>query len=626
MRDGTAAALADSLRLLAEAVVIEATTAISTNLQADREQWGTDLDPILHTARPGTQFAEYALTLPRAGRWRLEIRYASEQARPLRVLWDGGTLAESALGEETGGFKSEHQRWFPVGEWEAGAGLHTLRLEGDSDVPHVSRLLILPADRAMADLDLGALLAAGDVRAYAAVTARAGDDDALWAPWRAASLRGLAALNELRARLAADTLALNPAAAAVLLAPQPDSLEELAARYQVALAATACLPIPVSDAERQDLVPASLRADLAAAHESRAALERGAPAPLPRVMTVIETGAPQDLRILHRGDHLTPRGAPVPRSAPRAASFEVAMAPAPAGASGRLELARWTVDPRNPLAARVMVNRIWQHHFGRGLVATASNFGARGEAPTHLALLDRLATEFVASGWSVKEMHRLLLRSSVWRMSCAWDAGAAAADPANRLLWRREARRLDAEEVRDALLLVSGRLDRTMGGSLLLTKNGEYVNNDQSANLVDYAQPRRSIYLPVVRNAIFEVFSIFDFNDPSTPIEARPRTTVAHQALFAANAPLVRECAAALALRARASETAGAGLADGAAPPAHGALTSAFRAAWQRDPRPHEIAAAGAWLTEEAARSGEDEAWIRFAQALLMANEFYMLD
>jgi hypothetical protein len=180
--------------------------------------------------------------------------------------------------------------------------------------------------------------------------------------------------------------------------------------------------------------------------------------------------------------------------------------------------------------------------------------------------------------------------------------------------------------VRDALLLTSGRLDAAMGGSLLVTSNRDYLNNDQSANLADYDRPRRSIYLPVARNAIYEVFSIFDFNDPSVPLEARPRTTVAHQALFAATAPLVRDSAAALALRARGAAAAGAGLAGAGPHGEHPALRAAFRAAWQREPKPEELAAAADYLERECAVAGEDEAWTRLAQALLMSNEFYILD
>ncbi len=273
-----------------------------------------------------------------------------------------------------------------------------------------------------------------------------------------------------------------------------------------------------------------------------------------------------------------------------------------------------------------MVNRIWQHHFGAGLVSTPSNFGLRGEFPTHPELLDWLAERFIASGGSIKEMHRLLMHSQAWLMAATWSDEAAAKDPSNRLLWRHEPRRLDAEEMRDALLLVSGRLTPEIGGSLLLTKDREYVNNDQSANLVDYSKPRRSIYLPIVRNAIYDVFTIFDYNDPSVPVDARPRTTVAHQALFVANSALTRESAVALALRANADAAAPSGLALASAGTPLLAISRAILLAWQRAADPEEVEASALWLTRETLGCGEDEAWARFAQALLMSNEFLHLE
>jgi hypothetical protein len=626
LRDETAAALLATQTFLAAAVALEAGAATATNLNLDRSQWGTELDPILHTAAGGEQFVEFRVALPTAGRWRLEARYASGESRPVRLSWDGAPLAESALAEATGGFMTELQRWSTAAEWEAEAGEHVLRLDQAPHFPHLSRILLLPAGRAEADLELSALLAARDVRAYAAVTSRAGAQDPLWAPWQAFLAGGAPAFAALLAQLDAGSLTLSPAAAAIVRAPVPSSLDDLAARYQVALSTAEILPIPLSAAERDELISPAASAALHEARAELAALEGKAPPPLPMVMTVTESAHPADLAILHRGDHLTPRGAPVPRGPVRAAAFACDMEPIPAGASGRLQLARWTADPRNPLTARVMVNRIWQHHFGRGLVASPSNFGVRGDAPIDPALLDWLAARFIASGWSVKEMHRLLLRSNAWQMSSAWQDEAGAVDPANLLLWRREPRRLDAEEVRDSLLTVSGRLDGALGGSLLLTKDRDYVNNDQSANLVDYTIPRRSIYLPIVRNAIFDVFAIFDFNDPSVPLEARPRTTVAHQSLFAANAPLVRESAEALALRARAAAAGGSSLAGAEAHAADPALRAAFLLAWQQEPDLAELERARAWLTAESALCGEDEAWIRFTHALLMANPFYYLD
>jgi hypothetical protein len=162
--------------------------------------------------------------------------------------------------------------------------------------------------------------------------------------------------------------------------------------------------------------------------------------------------------------------------------------PLPADASGRLQLAQWLASENNPLTARVMVNRIWQWHFGQGLVRSPDNFRRLGERPTHPALLDWLARRFVESGWSIKAMHRLLILSSAHQMSTTYDPHAALVDPENRLHWRAERRRLEAEELRDAVLAVSGRLDFAQGGSLLNTKNREYVTGTSSVNATNSAR------------------------------------------------------------------------------------------------------------------------------------------
>ena len=139
--------------------------------------------------------------------------------------------------------------------------------------------------------------------------------------------------------------------------------------------------------------------------------------------------------------------------------------------SGRLELARWLTAAENPLASRVMVNRIWRWHFGHGLVRSTENFGKLGRRPSHPALLDWLAERFVETGWSIKQMHRLIMLSSTYQMSSHHNAAAAAVDPENQLLWRAHVRRLEAESIRDSLLAVAGLVDFSMGGSMLDRKS-----------------------------------------------------------------------------------------------------------------------------------------------------------
>jgi hypothetical protein len=269
-------------------------------------------------------------------------------------------------------------------------------------------------------------------------------------------------------------------------------------------------------------------------------------------------GRPRNLFVQIRGNYLTP-GEEAPPVFPvaltagkRTAFANVENDSLPAemnqtrygharNACGRLELARWITDPKHPLTARVLVNRVWQHHFGEGIVRSVDNFGNLGERPTHPELLDWLATRFVEGGWSIKKLHKMILLSNAYQMSGANDDQAAAVDPEARLLWRFSRQRLEAEPIRDAMLAVAGNLESKMGGTLLNNGNFTYVNNENSTNTARYDNHRRSVYLPVIRNTLFDFFQVFDFAEPHVTNGRRATTVVAPQALYLLNSPFVKE-------------------------------------------------------------------------------------
>jgi hypothetical protein len=201
--------------------------------------------------------------------------------------------------------------------------------------------------------------------------------------------------------------------------------------------------------------------------------------------------------------------------------------------SGRLELAKAIANSDNPLTARVIVNRVWMHHFGRGIVATPSNFGALGEKPTHPELLDYLADELVRRGWSLKALHRLIVTSATYRMASSPHEGNQKTDPDNRLLWRMNRRRLQAEELRDAVLSVAGRLDFAMGG--------------ESAGLDDKRNHRRTVYGTVTRQKSPDILRLFDFPDAKRHSDQRQPTTTPLQQLYLLNSPFVEEQAGLIA-------------------------------------------------------------------------------
>jgi hypothetical protein len=272
------------------------------------------------------------------------------------------------------------------------------------------------------------------------------------------------------------------------------------------------------------------------------ALKANPPPAVPMAMAAKDESQPGNCTIYIRGDSDNP-GREVPRGFLTAAT---ATTPPkiPNDQSGRLQLAEWLVQPTNPLVARVMVNRIWQHLLGNGLVRTVDNFGHQGEVPSHPELLDMLAARFIDDGWSVKQVVRQIVLSRTYRLSVANDAKAAKADPENRLLWRGTRRRLEVEAIRDAMLFTSGRLDLSQPEGSPVASLGERAigNNNEKMARIDVDQLTcRSTYLPVIRNELPQMFQVFDFANADVATGRRDVTTVPPQALYLLNSPFAFE-------------------------------------------------------------------------------------
>ena len=262
---------------------------------------------------------------------------------------------------------------------------------------------------------------------------------------------------------------------------------------------------------------------IAALQKELDALKKSAPAELD-MACAIEEGDPVAQPVFVRGDYNSP-GEAAPRSFP-AILARYDTKPAFNG-SGRLQLAEWMTQPDHPLTARVMANRIWQWHFGEGIVRTPDNFGIMGERPTHPELLDYLAKQFVAGGWSVKAMHRQIMLSSAYQMATMNPKLAPDADPDNRLLTRFNRRRLSAEEMRDAILQIEGAIDLTVGGSLQTGRGTDGENNQGRLSINPEKQKRRTVYLPLRRANLPTYLNLFDFGDATTMSGKRQLTNVA---------------------------------------------------------------------------------------------------
>ena len=259
------------------------------------------------------------------------------------------------------------------------------------------------------------------------------------------------------------------------------------------------------------------------------------PPPLVSAMGVTDGNA-TELPVFVRGDHNTPASFKQPRRFPQVLSDGK---PLGNENSGRLALAQWIADKKNPLTARVMVNRVWRWHFGRGLVATTDNFGLLGERPSHPDVLDWLAAWFMDNGWSVKKLNTLILTSATYQMSSTASPAALQQDANNVLLSRAPLRRLEAEPLRDSLLELGGLLDKQVGGFVWTFENYKLVFNHTSEDATTYESNRRALYLPVIRNHVYDLFELFDFPDPGTVNGKSADSTIAPQALYLMNSPLV---------------------------------------------------------------------------------------
>jgi hypothetical protein len=340
------------------------------------------------------------------------------------------------------------------------------------------------------------------------------------------------------------------------------------------------------------------------------------------VMCVAQTG-PVPTHVLVRGNPGA-KGEPVEPGFPEVLSEANARAQSIPASKARLALADWLTDPRNPLTARVLANRLWQYHFGRGIVPSPNDFGKLGEPPTHPELLDWLASELVAGGWRLKRMHKLILMSSAYRMSAKANEKALRVDPGNTLFWRFNMRRLTAEEVRDSMLAVSGRLNLAMGGPSIYPPISREVLAGQSVPGAGWKTSppeeasRRSVYVHVKRSLQMPILAQFDQADTDSSCPVRFTTTVPTQALGVLNGEFSNEQAALFAKR----------LQKEAPDNLEGQVRRAIRLTTGRVPTAEEVREDVAFVRQlqERQRLAAAEALRFYCLMLLNANEFIYLD
>ena len=371
--------------------------------------------------------------------------------------------------------------------------------------------------------------------------------------------------------------------------------------------------IPAKDADR--FYRPEAREQLKKLRAALDELKRDAP-PEPAMACAVEEGDPVKQKVFVRGDYNNP-GEEAPQAFPKILMIN-ARQPEIASGSGRDRLAEWLASPSNPLPARVMVNRVWQWHFGEGIVRTPDNFGKMGERPTHPELLDYLASRFVESGWSVKALQRTILLSSAYRMSSEAPEASVEADPENKLLTRFNRRRLDVEEIHDGMLAIEGSLDLTMGGTLQHGFGTDKENSADRLSLNPEALRRRTVYLPLRRANLPTLLNLFDFGDATTVTGKRSLTNVAPQALFMMNSDFVAERALSVAQSIRK---------NGATPGQ--AIERAYWRILDRPPAPAESDRGLTYIDsfrKKFSSASEMDAWQSFCRILLASDDFIYVD
>ncbi|MBT6789477.1 MAG: DUF1549 domain-containing protein [Verrucomicrobia bacterium] len=556
--------------------------------------YGKDIGVLLSS---GPTQVEFDLTIEKAGKYSLHMRYAAADSRPAKLSINNKLINEMATDSVTGTWYPDSQKWFWEGIFQLDVGINVLKFDWATPSPHIDKILLLPSDQSD--------LPSADALAHLHNT--------FTQQWighlKQISKDKISPLNEWHKyihnpREPIDEKLIENIRTRFAATHEGDSLHSLIHDKNGPFKTP-------KDVEK--LFPKTEQEELKRLQKQLSDTEKKHPK-VPKAMAVKE-GKAGDLKIHLRGDYMT-QGELAPRGYLRVATSKQTTTPS-RNASGRAGFAEWLTSNENPLTARVMANRIWLWHFGEGIVRTPDNFGKLGLRPTHPKLLDWLTMRFVDNGWSIKKMHRIIMNSAAYQMSSQYNEQAYALDPGNKLWWRFNRRRLYAEEVRDSLLFAGGSIDWGMKGQLMTYNPRQYVSQN---NHPYFYGSSRTVYLPVIRSGTFDVMQAFDFGDPAVIQGQRSSTVGASQALFMMNHDLVAKASEHLAKRAAKaldfSESA----------------NQIYAAILHRKPSAAETGRAIDFAEHALNRAGDDapkakaQAWKSFAQVLFSSNEFMFLD
>ena len=577
----------------AEFILIEAETFTRGNGLRSNENYGEGIGILISS---GPTEVEYDVTVAKAGNYDLHIRYAAQMARPGKLRVNGDLVNKKATGSVTGTWYPDSQTWHLEGTFPLNTGKNVIKFSWPTPTPHIDKLLFMPVDKpvhgeAFKTTHLHATFSKQWVEA---VKQAAKDAKSTLNEWRAYLDDPLKPIDDAEIESIRDRFAKTA---------EGDPLHQLVHKKDGPFKMPKEVEKLFTKADQDKLK--QLQAKLGEIEKTRPAT--------PKAMAVRE-GKVQNLKVHLRGDYMT-QGELAPRGYLQVIANKNASAP-PKDGSGRAGFAKWLTGD-NPLTARVMANRIWLWHFGQGIVRTPDNFGTLGLRPTHPELLDWLALRFVESGWSVKQMHRIIMNSAAYRMSTEFSEQAYEMDPDNKLWWRFNRRRLQAEEVRDSLLVTGDSIEWGMKDQLMGYNPRQYVSQNDHPYFFGSS---RTVYLPVIRSGTFDVLQAFDFGDPAVIQGQRSSTVGAAQALFMMNHDLVAKASGRLAKRA------------GGNPNLVGATHQLYADILRREPNEKETLRAVQFVSQALDQAEADppktteQAWLSLARVLFSSNEFMFLD
>ena len=573
--------------------LIEAETFNRGNGLRSSEGYGEGIGILISS---GPTKVEFDVTVAEAGTYTLHMRYAAQQSRPGKLFVNDQLINEAATGSVTGTWYPDTQKWHLEGTFALNAGANVFKFDWATPTPHIDKLLLMPAD------------AQGSGESFKTDHLQAAFSKQWIEQLKQAEKNTESPLNKWRVFLDNPLKPIDKAA-----------IEDIRRRFSEAADGNPLHQLlhnkdgPFKTPKEVEKLFAKAEQDnLKRLEKQLGDIEKRRPK-TPKAMAVRE-GKVQDLKIHLRGDYMT-QGELAPRGYLRVIANKNAASP-PKGGSGRAGFAKWLTGD-NPLTARVMANRIWLWHFGRGIVRTPDNFGTLGLRPTHPELLDWLALRFVESGWSIKQMHRIIMNSAAYRMSTRFNEEAYAMDPDNKLWWRFNRRRLQAEEVRDSLLVAGDSIEWGVKDQLMNYNPRQYVSQNDHPYFFGSS---RTVYLPVIRSGTFDVLQAFDFGDPAVIQGQRSSTVGAAQALFMMNHDLVTKASGRLAKRA-----------DGN-PNLIAASHQLYADILRREPSEREAARSVAFVqnalgqAEAAPAKATEQAWQSLARVLFSSNEFMFVD